>query len=379
MRVIYSFPGAMGARTGIGTASWHQAESLARRGVDVHVVCARLVRPFPTDTPISVHQTFGGIPQRVIGLERSRRIHDRVVVALVRRRRPDIVHVWPRATLRTAQAAHRVGASVVREAPSPYTRTAAGQAALAWEAEGLTLPEGHFHAQSEAEMHGEDLEFGACDLITVAARSAVDTFAESAVATPVEYVPQGFDPREFPVPDSALPPGRDIVFVGRGEPTKGFPHLLRVWPRVAVEGARLLVVGAVDPLVAEQHADVLARPDVETLGYRDDVADILRRARALVMPSHSEGGGPLVAYEAVGAGAIPVVSNRCGLEVDPGVTGLVHDAGDEDALARHIAAVLDDDVAATMRRELVTRREQWTWDRAARDLAALYLRLRSAS
>lgn len=381
MRLLYSFPGALGARTGIGSVAWHHVESLSRRQADLHldVVCARLVRPLPEGSRVRILQSLGGLPQRVVGLERSRRFHDRVVAAIVRRRRPDLVHVWPRATLGTAVAAHRVGGIVVREAPSPYTRTAARQASEAWAAEGMSVPSGHFHAQSEVEMRGEDEEFAACDMITVAAPAAVTTFREGGIDTPVTYIPQGFDPAEFPDPDPALPAGRDIAFVGRGEPTKGFHHLLRAWPTVAVPGSRLLVIGVIDERMASRYADVLARPDVVAMGYRSDVEQLLRGVRALVMPSHSEGGGPLVAYEAVGAGVVPVLSDRCGLDIAPGRTGLVHTAGDEEALAAHLSLVLDDETAARLRRAVVAQRSRWTWDNAAHELLALYGRMRAES
>ena len=80
----------------------------------------------------------------------------------------------------------------------------------------------------------------------------------------------------------------------------------------------------------------------------------------------------MVAFEAVGAGAVPLVSDRCGIELTHGQTGLVHRVADETALAEHLAVVLDPEKAQTMRHRILYERERWTWQSAARRLVEVY-------
>jgi phosphatidyl-myo-inositol alpha-mannosyltransferase len=79
----------------------------------------------------------------------------------------------------------------------------------------------------------------------IAVSEAARRGAEPHVGGPFEVIPNGVD-----LPPAADPGGRsgDVVFIGRNEPRKGLPVLLRVWPDVhARTGARLRLVGA-DPL-----------------------------------------------------------------------------------------------------------------------------------
>ncbi len=69
--------------------------------------------------------------------------------------------------------------------------------------------------------------------------------AEPYVGGPMEVIPNGIE-----MPPAADPGNRNgnVVFIGRNEPRKGLPVVLRAWPRVHERtGARLRLVGA-DPL-----------------------------------------------------------------------------------------------------------------------------------
>ena len=72
-------------------------------------------------------------------------------------------------------------------------------------------------------------------------------------------------------------------------------------------------------------------PNVQLHEFTDDAAGVLQDADALVLPSFEEGSA-LVTYEAQGCGAIPVVSDAAGAQCEHLVTGMVHPAGDVDAL-----------------------------------------------
>lgn len=101
--------------------------------------------------------------------------------------------------------------------------------------------------------------------------------------------------------------GDYFLFVGRISPEKGLHTLLDAWWRTP---ARLLVVGD------GPEADILrqiAPPNVEFVGTvpNQDVADVLRGARGLLLPSRSYEAQPRVILEAYAAG-VPVIASRIG-------------------------------------------------------------------
>jgi glycosyltransferase involved in cell wall biosynthesis len=140
--------------------------------------------------------------------------------------------------------------------------------------------------------------------------------------------------------------GPVIGFVGRLEPRKGPLDLVRAAPliRAAAPAARVVLVGS-DPYdsdpeyVARVHAEGAA---VERYPWVDGAAGLMRHLDVLVLPSHEEPFGTVLA-EAMAVGT-PVVATRVdGLpEVVPdGVGGLLVRPGDPGALARAVVSVLD--------------------------------------
>jgi glycosyltransferase involved in cell wall biosynthesis len=139
------------------------------------------------------------------------------------------------------------------------------------------------------------------------------------------------------------PDRRVVLAVGRLHPQKGFDVLVAAAARLRDADRRLCVLIAGDGparptlVAAIQRADV----DVRLLGDRQDVADLLRAADVVAMPSRWE-GWPLAAGEVLAAG-VPLVASRVG-----GLPYLVGDAavlvppGDPVALAAALARILDD-------------------------------------
>jgi glycosyltransferase involved in cell wall biosynthesis len=121
--------------------------------------------------------------------------------------------------------------------------------------------------------------------------------------------------------------------------------------------------------------DLLATPGVEVLGHVHDIPAVLRNSHLLVLPSFSEGSA-LVGYEALGAGAVPLVSTASGCPVVDNVTGLVHAVGDEDALVGHLEQVMSHpDELARLRTGAISTRAKWTWEVAGGRMLVLYRRL----
>jgi glycosyltransferase involved in cell wall biosynthesis len=149
---------------------------------------------------------------------------------------------------------------------------------------------------------------------------------------------RGTTRRALDIPDDASL----VLAVGRLHPQKGFDVLVRAatrWPA----GRRVVVAiagegpqrAALEALIEELGVDV------RLLGDRADVADLLRAADVVAMPSRWE-GWPLAAGEVLAAGRPFVVSAVGGLPELVGDAAVYVHADDETALAAAIERFLDD-------------------------------------
>lgn len=153
--------------------------------------------------------------------------------------------------------------------------------------------------------------------------------------------------------DASLPPGRRVVIVGRmsaSERYKGHDALIECWPRVieAVPDARLIVVGRGDdlPRLTARARELGVADAVRFTGFLDDVAmrATLAVSDVFAMPSSGEGFG-LAYLEAMRAG-LPCIGSDADAAVDVvehGRTGLLVPAGQRDALADALVALLTDE------------------------------------
>ena len=132
-----------------------------------------------------------------------------------------------------------------------------------------------------------------------------------------------------------------MVFLGRLVEDKGFADLLRAWDSSL---GRLVVIGD-GPLRAE--AEERAREDlsIQVLGQLPwaDCMDVLRSARAVVVPARSYETFGLVVVEAFAHG-VPVVASRLGALaelVDDGETGALFEPGDAEGLRKALELLTD--------------------------------------
>jgi glycosyltransferase involved in cell wall biosynthesis len=158
----------------------------------------------------------------------------------------------------------------------------------------------------------------------------------------VVYCPVELDPPRAEAPWEHANGGPVVGFVGRIEPRKGVLDLIAAAPaiRAASPGAEVVIVGD-DPWDAfpDYLAQVRAARDVVHIPWHDNAAGLMRHFDVLVAPSHQEPFGTVIS-EAMAVGT-PVVATRVGglaEVVDDGVTGLLVEPGEPEALA---AAVLD--------------------------------------
>jgi glycosyltransferase involved in cell wall biosynthesis len=249
------------------------------------------------------------------------------------------------------------------------------EAAAVADREGVPLViSTHYHPADRREtpmkrglLRLEDHAFGVlayrrADAIVVESEMEARLVREFAPTRAIHVIPPGIDGTEWTDPDadlSAAPPlPRDFfVFVGRVAPNKGLPVLLAAWASLpAAERPALVLMGR------DWGARAPFEKEAERLGvsggivWLDHVADrrayrgVIRRARALVLPSEWEAFG-LVLLDAMAAGT-PVIATAVGAVpevLEGGRAGALVPYGDVSALAAALRDVTADPTATAAR------------------------------
>lgn len=245
--------------------------------------------------------------------------------------------------------------------------------------------------ESPGRMLGERHLAQASDAVIGVSAAERETVLTRLGASPahVVVVTPGVDADLFtPATTPAVHPGY-IVAAARLEPLKGLDLAIEAIAALA-DGIRPELVIAGGPTTGhdEYPADLCDHARAHGLAggirflgpqSREDLAELLRGARMLIVPSHSETYG-LVALEAAASG-IPVVATASGglIEaVDDGVTGLLVDSRNPAAWTDAVSRLLEDDaLAARLGTAGRARAEHFTWDRTAAATAEVYTRLLS--
>jgi phosphatidyl-myo-inositol alpha-mannosyltransferase len=213
--------------------------------------------------------------------------------------------------------------------------------------------------------------------------------SEQARRTAVAFEPAHYEviPNGVELPEGVDPGDRrdHLVFVGRHEPRKGLPVLLRAWRQIRRSGLRLRLIGA-DPLAVRLLLTRLRVPEegIDILGFVDDekLTEELSTAKLLVAPSLGNESFGMVITRAFACATPVVASDIDGYrELLTPETGLLVPPGESDALANAIAALVADEPERAERgraaRELAAR--SYAWPLLARRLADCYERVLAAA
>ena len=170
------------------------------------------------------------------------------------------------------------------------------------------------------------------DRIVVPSRFFLEKFVEWGWPRGTfRYVPNWLD---APRVEADPQPGDYFLYLGRLAPEKGVATLIKA---ALQAGVRLAIAGD-GPMRQSLEAMAQGATDrIELLGFRsgDELARLVRGARAVVTPSEWYENAPLSVLEAMAAGK-PLIGSRIGgipELVDEGRTGWLFPAGDVDALA----------------------------------------------
>jgi glycosyltransferase involved in cell wall biosynthesis len=204
------------------------------------------------------------------------------------------------------------------------------------------------------------------------------------------------DPRFRPVRDDAVLSdlrqrlgirGRYLLYVGRLNPRKNIPGLLRAFeqlrPRLR-EPLQLVIAGQPDFRTDRLEANIAASPwraDVVRAGFvrDDDLPALYSGATVFVFPSFLEGFG-LPPLEAMACGTPVVCADATSLPEVVGDAGLLVHPGDVDAMAAALLRILGEpDLRASLAERALQRAAQFTWRAAAQHTLEVYRRVRAAS
>jgi phosphatidyl-myo-inositol alpha-mannosyltransferase len=201
----------------------------------------------------------------------------------------------------------------------------------------------------------------------IAVSEQARAFAASVLPGEYRLIPNAIHVGDYAAERKVRGAGR-IVFIGRPEPRKGLPVLLRAFERLP-DGATLDLVG-----VRPDEVAALERVRAHGRVTDDERARLLAGADVLCAPSLGGESFGLVLVEGMAAG-LPVVATRIPgyAAVLPETAGRLVPAGDEAALARALGELLGD---ADLRARLgdAGRREaaRYDWSRVGDEIAAVY-------
>jgi glycosyltransferase involved in cell wall biosynthesis len=170
-----------------------------------------------------------------------------------------------------------------------------------------------------------------------------DLLRGSGLASDRVFVRHNLIPRRDRPPTARTP---TVVFAGRLDEAKGVLLLMRGWDWYLREsgepGLNLVIVGG-GPLGDQVSAWASTRPSVELTGTvsGDRCAELISRARAVLLPSAWEETFGLVAVEAMAAAVPPIAAGHGSFTelITPGVDGVLFNPNDPTALGLAIADV----------------------------------------
>lgn len=281
----------------------------------------------------------------------------------------DFVYVWPDFDLTFIKRAQDRGATVIAERTN--VMGAMGRAAFtrAFARRGKPLPTGWYPPEVIAR---ERAQMTQCDYVV--ARNAFVSQSLRDVGIRQDRIIEGsygFSPERLGSAIGAEKPSRPPVFafVGVGNFGKGFDVLLEAWEKARVSGT-LLIAGKIDDEIRALYGGILARPDVQLLGFVDDVARVYAAADVFVFPSHAE-GGPQVVYEAAACGLPSIISPMgAGRMVRHGKEGLIIDPLEVDDLTDALKRLAEDQELRRILGSAAAKRAaaEFTWENVGRHL-----------
>lgn len=254
--------------------------------------------------------------------------------------------------------------------------------------ESTTLSEGE-RPESPGRLAGEAWLARNSDVLIAVSNAEAATITGRLAADPkrVRVVLPGVDTLLFTPGSKRLSPRRYVVAAARIEPLKGLDLAIRTIAEVPTEVRPDLVIAGGPTGGYEQCLDRL-RALADALGVaeqvrfvgplaRPDLAELLRHASAVLVPSHSETYG-LIALEAAASGAPVLATPTGGLkESVTDRTGILLTSREPQEWARGLQALLSDSEAGNSAADRLSRSARQfaltrTWMHTAEETVTIY-------
>jgi len=182
----------------------------------------------------------------------------------------------------------------------------------------------------------------------------------------------GWAPERFPLlnPSPRNNPKAIFLFVGTLCVRKGVPLLLEAWDKAAING-NLIFCGTMDATIRKYFGRYFDRLDITHVPFTRDLGSYYNRADCFVFPSLEE-GGPMVTYEAMAHGVLPLVSAMgAGAIVEHKKNGLILDHNVEDWVTALRAVADNQPRREALARAAGRRAKEFIWERVAAKRAEL--------
>jgi glycosyltransferase involved in cell wall biosynthesis len=380
IRVLYSYPLKIGAGRICHTA-WQQVNGLAAAGADVVLFPGVLHKPVsPT---VTVRSTLSRgrfrISYKLVGNMRALALHDYIVSRRVERLagQIDVIHTWPNAALRTLKAAARLGIPTVLERPNTHTRYAYETVQRESERLGILLPPNNEYANKADVLRKEEEEYELADYLLCPSDFVRQTFLDHGFSsTKLMRHQYGYDEKTYypnQDPGAQKQRGLTMLFAGDCAVRKGVHFALEAWLKSSAHhDGTFMIAGHFLPAYAEKLAPLLSHPSVQVLGFRNDIAELMRRSDVFILPSIEEGSA-LVTSEARGSGCVLLVSEATGAICSHMENALIHRVGDVGTLSRQITMLNEDrDLLQRLRTTSLSSVHEITWGAAGVRLLRVY-------
>jgi glycosyltransferase involved in cell wall biosynthesis len=276
-----------------------------RAGYDANVFAGRRRIPRQDVTiHVPLHGVAAYLPYAWLARDLSKRIEDRFIRSL---KDGDIAYLWPTASLDIHKKLHERGIPVVLEAIN--TRMASAKKILddAYAELGVSPN----HGITEQRIAEEEDKYQYSSAIFAPNRNVEAALANSPLEDRIIPASYGVDTSKVRNRTNRASEKSELTFMfcGYSCVRKGVHFLLEAWRKMP-GNHRLLLVGGMEPLIAERYKDILSDERVEHVGFVKDVHAQFARADVFVFPSLEE-GGPQVTYEAALHG-LPIIASPMG-------------------------------------------------------------------
>lgn len=288
----------------------------------------------------------------------------------------DAAYIWPGISLKTMQKARSFSKPIFLERVNCFTGLSKQILDEGYTQLGLKPT----HQANLKSIRAELAEIELADFLLCPSQIVTQSFLDAGVpAYKLLTTSEGWSPERFSYLHEAKPVPKQrsddftAVFMGSDSIRKGLPTLLRVWEKANIRG-KLVILGHLDPVVAELCSNTLSRTDVVVLNARPDYASYYLSADVFVLPSLEE-GSPLVTYEAMAHG-LPVLASPMGAGgiVRDGVDGFVIPAEAEDRWVETLVTLAtDQELRQQMGESARQQAYEYTWDKVAARRANLML------